>query len=947
MLMFVMRYPILFLLVFILAAACTQQTDFTTRCLEAQDRVNACLVEYCAESGDEVCGLITTSRGSLFEDQTATLCDTLSEAAVDDILSSDCDAIVAITQDSLSGKADSPCPAYLPWCSEMTWEAEGYDVDVIYSSGYHVTLDVTIDDVTLEGAVQDGEEYERLEILGNGTTTAVGAPAIPMISIMVGAPPDVSGASVSGYDRVETHMFQDIHAWPYQPVVRETDLAAPFQKDPAVYASADAFPGADYELDPVAKWRNYKVLRIKLYPLQYYPALRTLEVTKHFIVDIDFESSGLDPEIVSEGESSFSTSYDSVMVNYQELSSDFGPEQTENPARVRYLIIAVDALAEALGPLMELKDEQLLRPWLAHVSEILPERSTELNVDAGKIRDYIASMYHEHGLEYVLLVGEVEDLPMYEYPTDDWEPLRGDYFYSCLAGDDLLPEVAVGRIPGKTVEEVAAQVDKIVAYSRGDRFAPWRQRVLLVAHMQDAPKKYTECSQSIRSGSYNYPASFITMYGHERHSNQEIIDRWNDGLGIINYRGHGSETAWSGWNEEDFALKDFELHNGDKTPVVFSIACLNGKLEYGEETLSEQMVKRPGGGAVAFLAATKPSWTIPNHDFDRLLFRAVLDRGIRPIGKISNVAKVELMNMWGDDNLALDNMKMYIWLGDPSLEVDVGSGPAEPIDIGWCNIQHPAEAAETADIPKTDIFGQVWAEGHTDLPGQAPFIFVQIGYGPLDTNPEELAGSDADPWSWKSAYYNLDAGNNDEYMSKLLIHEPGEYAYAFRVSGDGGAGFIYCDKDGSENGFSVDQLGHVTVEPRPTMTASDARLGYPTSATITAGQETPKLRSTLTIQSATYREELVTFLKAEAGFGPEGVLPDAGEGWTWKEAKLESNWSGSLSYNAMLRIEAAGTYRYTFRYSMDDGATWIYADQDGMANGLAEDQLGTATVNAE
>ena len=264
MLRIVMRHLTILCILFILAGACTQKADFMTRCLEAQDRVNACLVEYCADSGDEVCGLITTSRGTLFEDQTASLCETLSEAAVDDILSSDCDAIVAITQDSLSGKADSPCPAYLPWCAEMTWEAEGYDVDVIYSSGYHVTLDVSIDDVSLEGVVQDGVEYDKLEILGNGTTTRIGSPAVPMISIMVGAPPDVIGATVTGYDRVETHTFDDIRAWPYQPVVKETDLAAPFAMDPAAYASADPFPGADYELDPVAKWRTYKVLRVKL-----------------------------------------------------------------------------------------------------------------------------------------------------------------------------------------------------------------------------------------------------------------------------------------------------------------------------------------------------------------------------------------------------------------------------------------------------------------------------------------------------------------------------------------------------------------------------------------------------------------------------------------------------------------------------------------------------------
>jgi hypothetical protein len=939
-----MRHGLSSFLVVAFVACQSGQTNPLEKCRSVQDKVNRCLVDYCASSGDEVCRSVSTSTGSLFGETASSACDALSGQAMDDILAGDCGAIVEVMKDSLSGKADAPCPAYLPWCLVGGTGPKGYSVEVLHDDGSRVTLEITIDDVQVEGVVQDGLAYQKLLIPGNGTTTTVGAPAVPVINLVVGAPRDVTAASVTGYQKVEVSTTTDISVWPYQTPAREADAPPAFVRDDGVYGTDGVWPGIEYEVDPIAKWRNYKAARVKLYPVQYFPMLGRLEVARRFVVDLAFGSTDTDPDMIDEGESSFSTTYSSVMVNYEEVSSLETPVQ-DDPGRVRYLVITADAFDEAIQPLLKLKDEQFIRTKRTLLSEILPERSPVKNADAQKIKDHILSVYKEEGIEFVLLVGDVEDIPMYEEEIPgSWDPVRGDYWYSCLAGDDMLPEVAVGRIVGKTPEEVSAQVAKIVAYETGNPHDPWRQKVLLVTHKQEAPKKYTQCSESIRTGRYNYAASFVTLYGHERHTNQEIIDRMNEGVGIINYRGHGSETAWSEWNDEDFVFSSYQVTNAGRTPVVFSIACLNGKLDAEEETLSEQLVKRPEGGAVAVLAATKPSWTLQNHDFDRQLFRAILERGVKQIGKISNVAAVEMMTIWGDSNDAKENVKMYLWLGDPSLSVDLGSPPATPIPIGWCNIQHPPTLNETADLPGTDIFSQVWSDGVTNLPGQAPFIFVQVGYGPVGVSPEPVS-SDADLWAWSSAYYNLDAGNNDEYMTRLLIHDPGEYAYAFRVSGDGGASFTTCDLDGSTNGIAPDQLGRVTVDPRPTMTVTNATLSWPQQVTVTAGAETEELHATLTVQPDTFKEELIPFVKAQLGFGPADTLPDAPEGWTWTDVRLKTNYTATLNYAGKLRCATPGSYLFTFRFSMDDGATWTAADKDGIANGIAADQLGTITVN--
>lgn len=921
--------------------------DPQEKCRAVREKVHDCLVDYCATSGDDVCRSVSTSERSLFADDAAAACAELDGRAVDDLLASDCSLVVETMRESLSGKADAPCPPYLPWCSATRGEGDGYEVRVISYDWTRATLEITLRDLRVEGVVQGGVEYERLSIPGEGTTTTVGAPAVPVVNLLVGAPPDASAAVVTGLRTIETQSFEDLLVWPYQRPARETDAAPEFALDAASYARTDPWPGGEPRVDPMAVWRNYKAVRVQLQPVRYFPAQRRLEVARRLEVEIEFRLDGSHRDVIAEGEASFAAAYDEALVNYEALREMAGPA-TRDGDHVRYLAIVADPLAEAVEPLLRLKEEQQLRTKRTLLGEILPERSGDPNVDAQKIKDHIRAVYEAEGIEYVLLVGDIEELPMYrESVPDSWEPVVGDFWYACLAGDDLLPEVAIGRLVGKTPEEIAAQVAKITAYETGDRFAAWRQRVLLVAHKQDAPKKYTQCAESIRTASYAAPASFVTLYGHENHTNRELLDRIDQGVGIVNYRGHGSETAWTGWNDEDFVFGSLPSANGAMTPVVFSIACLTGRLEIEGRTLAEAMVQRPEGGAVAFLGATAPSWTLPNHDYDRHLFRAILDRGIRPIGKLSNAAAVELLTQWGFDRNAAENVKMYFWLGDPSLAVDVGLPPREPVPIGWCNTQHPQALVDRADVPTVDVFGQVWVEGLTEPPGQGPFLYVQVGYGPAGTVPVPVAGSDAPaaPWVWTGAHFNVDAGNNDEYAARIRVHQPGDYSYAFRVSGDGGRTFTYCDIDGSDNGFSPDRLGRATIDPRPTLPVTNAALSWPATAATTAGAATGDLRATLALDPTAFDERLVPFVRAQIGHGPEGVLPSESADWVWSEARYQGENDGSLTYVGKLTPADPGVRLFTFRFSQDDGATWIYADRDGSANGLALDQLGRLTVN--
>jgi glycosidase len=113
--------------------------------------------------------------------------------------------------------------------------------------------------------------------------------------------------------------------------------------------------------------------------------------------------------------------------------------------------------------------------------------------------------------------------------------------------------------------------------------------------------------------------------------------------------------------------------------------------------------------------------------------------------------------------------------------------------IGWANLQWPPTLTHTISaIDRTDdVYGQVWIDGVTSLPGPTPTLRAQLGYGPTGTAP------DGNPdWHWVDATFNTDAGNNDEFVASLLPDAIGTFGYLYRYSTTGGAEWLYADLSG-------------------------------------------------------------------------------------------------------------------------------------------------------
>jgi hypothetical protein len=153
------------------------------------------------------------------------------------------------------------------------------------------------------------------------------------------------------------------------------------------------------------------------------------------------------------------------------------------------------------------------------------------------------------------------------------------------------------------------------------------------------------------------------------------------------------------------------------------------------------------------------------------------------------------------------------------------------LTIGWANLQWPPSMTHTVSTTDRtdDAYGQVWIDGVTNQPGATPSLRAQLGFGPDGSDP---AGNAA--WTWTDARFNVDAGNNDEFVASMLPTAPGTYDYAYRYSTTGGRDWVYADLDGIGNGYSPAQAGSLVVTttdttPPPAPTGLHVVAAGPTS----------------------------------------------------------------------------------------------------------------------
>lgn len=543
--------------------------------------------------------------------------------------------------------------------------------NVLISNDHETVISFTITGFWSEDVVEGDETFQALELPGYFTTLEIGKPQLPAIVELIGIPADAN-VTVSIVDYQE-QVLPGYKVYPFQSPLLEHEKPLTFDYDESFYGQDQLYPSVAAEVGNPAIWRDLRVVKLTVYPLRYNPATGDLRVHTKITVKLEYTGTSqinVLPPTARPIPASYDNMYRKAVLNYDFLGlpvEQDGSTQNMFDGSYDYLIIAVDAYVDSMAPLVNWKNSQGL------VTQVTPLSGVGSTVSA--IKDYITQEYNNNGISYTLLVGNEEQIPGYT----GWG-FFSDYYYTLIAGNDDYADIALGRFCVHSPADVHTMVYKSVGYEKNPPPGGWIDSVLLVAHLQDAPGKYQGCKEEIRTTSYSWVTpNFSTAYGAsfanggDEASNADVITAIDAGKRIVNYRGHGDVGEWWQWNvhNESFTNSDVALlNNGDYTPVVFSIACLNCDLL--STTCLGEAFTLDTEAAAAFLGASNPSYTIANHTYDKRLFTAIFDDTVNLVGDASNLAATKIINEHGSSGLT--NARMYLWLGDPTLQVVVEPG---------------------------------------------------------------------------------------------------------------------------------------------------------------------------------------------------------------------------------------------------------------------------------
>jgi hypothetical protein len=256
----------------------------------------------------------------------------------------------------------------------------------------------------------------------------------------------------------------------------------------------------------------------------------------------------------------------------------------------------------------------------------------------------------------------------------------------------------------------------------------------------------------------------------------------------------------------------------------------------------------------------------------------------------------------------------------------------------WCGLQWPPSTATFTGVPTEMIYGQVFEPDVTNGVGQGLGVTAQAGYGPDGSDPAADAG-----WEWTDATYNVDFWANDEYMTALVVPSAGTFDFAYRFSVDGGTTWLYCDLTGSTDGYAATDAG--ALEVTEVETVDWCNLQWPAETTISLADPASEV-----IYGRVHEPGITDSpgegpgVLGQVGLGPDGTDP-ATAGWTWWSATYNvDDGAANDEYEGQLTATVEGSFDFAYRFSLDDGTTWVYCDRTGSSDGYSSADAGTLTV---
>ncbi len=557
------------------------------------------------------------------------------------------------------------------------------------------------------------ENTRQLGITGN--------PTLPYYPVKLLLPPGQSVASVEIIRQNYTALEGEFELWPYQPSrpLSETGKIE-FIKNEQLYSSQNEYPTeAGRELS-THFMNGYGFAIGAITPLSMIPAsgevgyYHEITVVVHTTSDRQAAAS-LNMLIDSD---KFKAQAEKFADNPKAIDQ-YKPEKNRDTSDYNMLIITPEQFVAGFDQLRNVYLERGVKSEIA-TKEFVIQNITGNDVQE-KIRNYIIEQYQNNGIEFVLLGGDTEFIPhrgFYCYVESGGgysdSGIPADLYYSALDGtwdanmnnlwgepdeDDLLPDVAVGRLPFSTPAELENIVHKSIYYQNYPVTGELTNALMAGEHLYSDPETYGSDYLELLIGTHNdngYTTvgipeeyNFEKLYEvNQSWSKYDLMDAINSGQQMVHHVGHAAQTYVAYMTNSDITNANFAGANGTdhNYTLLQTHGCDCGAFDVNDCVL-EKMVTIENF-AVAVMGNSRFGWFNegqtegPAAHLHREMMDALYGEEIRFLGKafaeskIQTAPWVEATGQWEEGALRWNFYDLNL-LGDPGVSVWTN----EPINI--------------------------------------------------------------------------------------------------------------------------------------------------------------------------------------------------------------------------------------------------------------------------
>lgn len=429
----------------------------------------------------------------------------------------------------------------------------------------------------------------------------------------------------------------------------------------------------------VHRYRGTEIVMGRISPVTYFPASGMARQMEHATLRLTTKPSL--------SESRLSTKEAALLENVVQNPGELSSYRIDPDDRERLLIITSLEFSAAFDTLMDFYKTYGIE------SQLMTSAGIELEDYPGrdlpeKIRNAIRQTYLEQGLDYILLGGNSDIVPHRGLSCSvnsggtiySSENIPADLYYAALDGDwdangnnlfgeyndssgydeaDLLPELAVGRMPASNMQELQNLIAKSMRYQAEPVVDDLDKQIFFGEFLYNDPESwgadYLELLIGERSDN-GYTTQGIPPHirvtkwydkdSTDMWSRETVVYELKKGQSFVHHDGHANTNYMMKFSTSDIDVYDFAIVNGvdNINPLIYTHGCNCGGFDY-PNCIGARLVNDPNiavGGAFnsRYGWFNEGSTEGPSLHLHREFMNALYALNIHSLGRAHSVSKI-------------------------------------------------------------------------------------------------------------------------------------------------------------------------------------------------------------------------------------------------------------------------------------------------------------------